>query len=208
MSRERDVDLDRVAQLYTDSLGRHGTAPRGVGWRDGTDHELRFEKLAVVIEDRETPVSVNDLGCGYGALLEFLRSQGLAVSRFNGYDISAEMLATAAERIGGPGVDLITGDVLDRDADYSFASGIFNVKFDTPEEVWADHVRATVRNLCEHSTKGFTFNALTTHVDYREPHLFYADPLEYFDFCKRELSSRVALLHDYPLYEWTILARP
>ena len=37
--------------------------------------------------------------------------------------------------------------------------------------------------------------------------LFYADPLHLFDRCKRTYSRFVTLLHDYPLYEFTIIVR-
>jgi hypothetical protein len=33
------------------------------------------------------------------------------------------------------------------------------------------------------------------------------DPLRLFDHCKRTFSPDVALLHDYPLWEFTILVR-
>ena len=39
------------------------------------------------------------------------------------------------------------------------------------------------------------------------PELYYADPLAVFDWCKRHLSRFVALHHDYPLYDFTILIR-
>ena len=39
------------------------------------------------------------------------------------------------------------------------------------------------------------------------PDLFYADPCWLFDQCKRRHSRDVALLHDYGLYEFTILVR-
>ena len=58
--------------------------------------------------------------------------------------------------------------------------------------------------IAQHSRSGFTFNLLSTYSDYQEEHLFYGDPLEWFDWCKREITPRVMLLHDYPLYEWTI----
>jgi hypothetical protein len=38
-------------------------------------------------------------------------------------------------------------------------------------------------------------------------HLYYADPGEFFEICKRVYSRNVALLHDYGLYEFTILVR-
>jgi hypothetical protein len=37
--------------------------------------------------------------------------------------------------------------------------------------------------------------------------LYYADPAQVFDYCKRRFSPNVALLHDYGLYEFTILVR-
>jgi hypothetical protein len=59
------------------------------------------------------------------------------------------------------------------------------------------------------SRKGFAFNALSLYSDpeKRRPDLYYADPLALFDHCQRHFSRYVSLLHDYPLYEFTILVR-
>ncbi len=37
--------------------------------------------------------------------------------------------------------------------------------------------------------------------------LHYADPLETFERCKPRCSRHVALLHNYALYEFTVLVR-
>ena len=37
--------------------------------------------------------------------------------------------------------------------------------------------------------------------------LYYADPLDLFDYCKRNFSKNVALLHDYRLYDFTLIVR-
>ena len=50
---------------------------------------------------------------------------------------------------------------------------------------------------------GIAFNLITDQVDFREPQLFYADPTETLDFCRRALSRHVVIRHDYPLYEYT-----
>jgi hypothetical protein len=70
-------------------------------------------------------------------------------------------------------------------------------------------VRETIADLAALGTRGFAFNALTLYsdVEKRRPDLHYADPLELFDHCKRTYSRFVTLLHDYPLYEFTILVR-
>jgi hypothetical protein len=44
-------------------------------------------------------------------------------------------------------------------------------------------------------------------VDWKQDDLYYGDPLFFFDHCKRTFSRTVTLLHDYPLYEWTIHVR-
>ena len=43
--------------------------------------------------------------------------------------------------------------------------------------------------------------------DKRRSDLHYADPLAWFDWCKRNASHQVALLHDYGLWEFTIVVR-
>jgi hypothetical protein len=66
-----------------------------------------------------------------------------------------------------------------------------------------------IEELAARATRGFAFNALTRYsdVEKRRPDLYYADPLELFDRCKRRYSRFVTLLHDYPLYEFTIIVR-
>jgi hypothetical protein len=49
--------------------------------------------------------------------------------------------------------------------------------------------------------------SLYSDPERRRPDLFYADPLFLFDYCKTRFSKAVALLHDYPLYEFTVLVR-
>ena len=204
MSNDKKTDLTPIARLYEDSLEHHGVKPQGVGWRDEGSHRLRFGKLVSVIEAGDA-VIINDLGCGYGALYDYLFKRDVKVSLFRGYDISVKMLEEARARV--PDGEFLIGSFLDKTADYSFASGIFNVRLQESEEKWRTHVELTLDNLFKYSTRGFAFNLLSTYVDYREPHLFYGDPLHFFDLCKRRYSPRVSLLHDYPLFEWTIVVR-
>lgn len=60
------------------------------------DHELVLEEL----RPAGPRARVLDLGCGTGALLEFLRKAGFAA---RGIDASPEMIAIAEQRLG-PGV--------------------------------------------------------------------------------------------------------
>lgn len=207
MNDKAIADLSDVARLYESSLEKYGTVPLGVGWRDKRSHALRFEKLVSGV-DIGGPIAINDLGCGYGSLYGYLISAGMDVSRYRGYDISEKMLAEARRELPDDAcVELTHAATLDKVEDYSVASGVFNVRLEKTEEEWREYVLAMIANMNEFSSRGFAFNLLSTYVDYREDHLFYGDPLFFFDRCKREYSRYVSLLHDYPLYEWTIIVR-
>jgi len=201
------MDLSKIEKLYTENLEKFGIDSRSVGWNSPESQALRFRKLLEVVEEPSAPFTINELGCGYGELFRHCIDHHFNLTQFNGFDISRKMLDTAKQYITDPRAQWIEAPALDRMADYSFTSGIFNVKFEEQKDRWEDYMKDTLRNLFAHSSKGFAFNVLSKYVDWEEPHLFYADPLTYFDFCKRELSKKVSLLHDYPLYEWTIYVR-
>ena len=94
-------------------------------------------------------------------------------------------------------------------ADYGLASGIFNVRLGRSDAEWFDYLQATLDVLDRTSSLGFAFNCLTSYSDEdkKRDYLYYADPCQLFDLCKRRYSRQVALLHDYGLYEFTILVR-
>ena len=202
--------LKKIAKLYSKNLNDLGACSRSVGWRDKESHTLRFEKLIQVFNNKVAgkKISVNDLGCGYGAMYFFLKEKpNIKIKRYFGYEISQEMLVMAKKMISSPVATFIKSGRILRKTDYSFTSGIFNVRFDANENIWQKYIQDTLINMNNMSRRGFAFNALTTYVDYKEPHLYYADPFFWFDFCKKRFSKHVSLLHDYKLWEWTIIVK-
>lgn len=199
-------DLSSVQRIYEESLAEHGATAAGVGWGDEQKQRWRFDRLARVVEPVMGPISVNDLGCGYGGLYQHLRSAGVDIARYRGHDISERMLDEARARLPTEGVTFSTAATLDSPADYSFASGVFNVlPTNVDEDTWTVFVDVTLDSLWEHSSTGFAFNALSTHVDFRSERLYYADPSRFLDRCCRRYSRDLQLLHGYGLFEWTIL---
>jgi len=200
--------LETVARYYAEKLRTFGPTPAGVDWNSAESQALRFSRLLRVVE--ESPHgSLIDYGCGYAALYDHLRATDVQLE-YRGFDISEPMIAAAVTRLRDADRCSFTADpdVLVA-ADYAVASGIFNVKLDHPVDAWREYVLRTLETLDSLSLRGFGFNMLSTysHADRRRGDLFYADPLEMFDLCKRQYSQRVALLHDYGLYEFTMIVR-
>ncbi|MCP4591904.1 MAG: class I SAM-dependent methyltransferase [bacterium] len=211
--------LDRIGALYGQCALEFGATTSSVGWLDETVQTLRFQKLTMMIaawaghrsvhsEQQPWPeITVNDWGCGYGALFAYLDSRPeIRLTRYYGYDISKEMLASAAEHITDDRAEWILAEAPTKEADFSIISGTFNVCLDLGEQRWASYIEQALVKAAKMSRKGFAFNLLSIHADQHEKGLFYGDPVRFYNFCRRSISSRVALLNDYPIDDWTIYA--
>lgn len=200
--------LHEVAHYYAEKVRAHGPSPKGVDWNTEEGQILRFKQLATLI-DLPGDFTVNDLGCGYGALLPFLADRFPGIGYY-GNDVAAEMIEAAVGLFGHRSdAQFVVASAPAQLADFGFASGIFNVRQACPDDRWTAYLEATLDVLHATSRRGFAFNCLTSYSDpdKRRADLFYADPRYLFDVCKKKYSQRVALLHDYGLYEFTILVR-
>jgi SAM-dependent methyltransferase len=202
-----DHFVRQSAEYYAAKLKAHGPGHRAVDWNSRESQTLRFEQLLRICGSEF--VDVNDYGCGYGALAEHLAERGIPF-RYCGYDAAPEMIDAALSRHANDARCLFLSD---RSAvtrrPFSVASGVFNVKQQaTPSDWWA-YVRDALDDLAALSEKGFAFNLLTGYSDEdrRRPDLFYASPEDVFRYCVGRFSRYVAVLHDYPLYEFTVLVR-
>jgi SAM-dependent methyltransferase len=201
--------LGEVASYYAEKLAEHGDTPRGVDWNGEESQMVRFTQLCKIIDPKPRNFSLNDLGCGYGALLDYLRDM-YANFTYLGVDISNEMIKAAEKKHAAlDQARFITSSEPGQVADYGVASGIFNVSLGRSDGEWFDYLQATLDVLDRTSSLGFAFNCLTSYSDNDKKcdYLYYADPCRLFDLCKRRYSRQVGLLHDYGLFEFTILVR-
>lgn len=206
-SKKIDLLAD-VAEYYATKLAQHGATARGVDWNCEESQAQRFEQLSKIIVNADY-FSVCDVGCGYGALYDFLASKFETFS-YTGIDVSESMIRIAKQRHQDKrNVHFVLSSEPDQVADYSIASGIFNVSLGREYAEWQAYLESNLDLLNRFSHHGFAFNCLTSYsdADKMRDHLFYADPCVLFDLCKRRYSRNVALLHDYELHEFTILVR-
>ena len=203
--------LSSVERYYAERLARFGATPRGVDWSSGESQALRFDQLLKIVEPHGDgpPPRLLDVGCGYGALLAHMRARGLTLG-YVGYDISPSMVAAArAAHAADPGASFTDDPGAVEPVDYVVSSGIFNVKLHHGDYEWCAYVDEVLARMHGWARRGLAFNLLSSYSDpeRRRPDLHYEDPRVRFDACKRRFSPRVSLLHDYPLFEFTILVR-
>ena len=200
-----------IARYYTDTVQTHGATPHGVDWTCVPTQELRFVQLLKLC-DFTAPFSLNDLGCGYGALLAFLakRHRGCKVD-YLGVDLSGAMIAQAhdlwAKRRR---TRFLVSHASPRSADYSLASGIFNVRLDPSAARWTRFIATTLEQLHATSRRGFAVNFLAPlpRGITGTPALYRAPPGLWRRYCEQTLGAEVEVLTGYGMREFTLLVRP
>jgi len=201
-------DLDQVKTYFDKCIQEHGASPRGSDWNGEASQNLRFDQILKVIEG-PGPCSLLDYGCGYGALADYMLLKGFD-AEYVGFDILESVVETARKTHTITSKLTFTFDKTSLAVcDYTVSSGIFNYRGENSFEAWTEHTIATLREFDALSRRGFSSNFLTKYSDSdrKRADLYYADPLFIFDFCKKNFARNVALLHDYRLYDFTIIVR-
>ncbi|MBF0247281.1 MAG: methyltransferase domain-containing protein [Alphaproteobacteria bacterium] len=201
--------LGVLGHLYDHTLKKHGPSAPGVLWKDADAQVLRLEVLLSTVgaEDLNGPITVNDLGCGYGALFDLLKDDPMMRDgRYFGYDISPAMVRAARARHADPRAAFFESPVATERADYSFVSGAYNMNLGADTNMWGDYVRNNLTRLWERTGKALAFNMLDSRAKTRIDDLYYADAATFLDFAK-SLSPHVEYVDDYPLDEFTIRVR-
>ncbi len=201
------LNLEQVISYFDKRIQEHGASPRGADWNGDVSQNVRFDQLLKVIDNPS--FSLLDFGCGYGALADYLAKKNFDFDYY-GFDILESALETArVTHASQPRRTFLSQKEQIPPCDYAVASGPFNYRAGNSFEDWTRLVLAELTFLDQVSRRGFASNFLTKYSDAERmrPDLYYADPLFLFDYCKRNFSKNVALLHDYTIYDFTIIVR-
>ena len=203
-----EADISKIRDYFSEKFDKHGTTPCGLDWNSKESQYIRFDQITKVI-DGDEPYTIIDFGCGYGALFDYLKNLNHKFS-YLGIEIVEKMIQEG-KRIHEefPNCHFSTRESDQISADYVVESGMLNIKLDIDTKNWSDHVISTINKMNKLAKKGLAFNMLTKYSNpgYMRTNLYYADPCFYFDYCKKNFSKNVALLHDYDLYDFTIIVR-
>ncbi|HUR90084.1 MAG TPA: class I SAM-dependent methyltransferase [Ramlibacter sp.] len=200
----------RIERYYSAKIERHGPTPPGVDWSCEPTQQLRFVQLLRLC-DFQADFSLDDWGCGYGALLGFIgkRHPDTHVD-YLGIDLSASMIEQARKLWRRKRNAVFeTGERSPRVADYAVASGIFNVRIDEPLALWEQFVEHTLRAMALSTRRGFAVNFLAPLPEGMEgkPQLYRPAASRWAEFCERDLGMKVTRLERYGMREFTLLVR-
>jgi SAM-dependent methyltransferase len=171
-----------------------------VGWQTAGSQRVRFEALTQVGPLKGSKVL--DVGCGLGGFWGYLKEENIPVD-YTGIDLFPNAIREAKQLYPEAKFEvrrLLTRPFPVRSFDYSFLSGVFNVKV---RDNW-EYMRALLGSVLKQTKKAVAFNALNTEAGIRESNRFTVMPRELAAFGRRLGASRVHLMDHYHHLDLTL----
>ncbi len=197
------TDKERIINRYNERIEKFGGTIEALASGNEERRKLRFDVLF------ECGISKNDrildLGCGFGDFYSYLNDRlGEGNFKYTGVDINPTIIEYANSRF--PSADFRAFDILSEELndqfDFVVSTSSFNNKMINISNY--DFAQQILNKCYAIAEKGVAIDFLTKYVDFESTvEAFYYEPEIIFSSCK-EITKRVALRHDYPLFEFCI----
>lgn len=196
-------EKQRILDRYAARIAQHGASFEALNSGTPERRAIRFGVLADL--GISSGDSVLDLGCGLGDLWPFFQDRGLDVD-YTGFDINQTLIDAARER--HPDVAFKVHDILEEQGprfDWVVSTSCFNLKLAGGDNY--ELAERVLRTAFRHARRGVAVDFLTSYVDFPSAEGFHYEPERIFQIAKR-ITRRVAIRHDYPLFEFAVYLYP
>lgn len=199
-----------LGEHYRETFERYGPTSSGVDWGNHSDrHMLRvarsLDQVRHRVVDSTQPLSLLDVGCGYGATRQFIEEAKIDVL-YTGIDLVAEMIDFA--RASWPTDTWIQDDFMSWSPDVAFdfvvCNGVLTQKLAISDEAMSDFFERFVWRMWSACDVGITFNVMSSVANFYAPNLYYRKPDDVLNWCQAHLSRSLIIDHGYGLYEFTV----
>jgi SAM-dependent methyltransferase len=177
-----------IRRVYTRRFAKYGRHPAGIFWSNEHRQLSRFKILLdqILFVQPKGTVSVADVGCGYGAMLYFIR-ENRAYDRlvYSGYDINPTLIKACKNDARLPSKRFHVGDRPLTAIDFSVMSGTYNMAVTSDVKHWEEYFLGCLRSCWRYSRKGMVFNLLCAEQSHiSDGGLYYANVHRIRAYCK------------------------
>lgn len=199
MLAQEEANLESIRDFYTNRSRL--PAHKSCGWSSPEQQIKRFEQLTKILSRGD--YSLNDFGCGDGSLLRYLIEQEKAPWKYRGFDLiqnNVDKTNSLALEMR-PKINATVSSAITEPADFTIASGTFNVMLGNGRGAWETYVERALKNMSEKSVIGFGVNFLSKSVF--EPGLYVTNSDRWKEFCSR--FGKVEVIGHYLPDDFTLL---
>ena len=177
-----------IRRVYTKRYAKFGSQPAGIFWSNEQRQLSRFKIILdqIIFVQPTGSVSIADVGCGYGAMLHFIRANR-AYNRllYSGYDINPTLVKACKSDARLPSQHFHVGDRPICSIDFSVMSGTYNMAVTFNVDEWEDYFFGCLELCWRYSRKGMVFNLLCAEKSHiSDGRLYYANVQRIRGYCK------------------------
>ncbi|NBW04575.1 MAG: class I SAM-dependent methyltransferase [Alphaproteobacteria bacterium] len=168
----------QLNRAYRTRLASRGATAAGVFWRSSLSQIARFDALLGLAHKifSHHPVSIADIGCGYGAMLDFILQQpAYRHTDYQGVDINPAMITACRQRHSAMAARFHVGKQPPNMVDFCLFSGTFNLTHGTDADLWLDYIFHNLSACLAKSRQGLILNLICKPKIKIERQIFYAN---------------------------------
>lgn len=193
----RSID-SKIAEIYNQRFLKLGPAPEASMWFSKKRQFTRFDIILYEIRllNKNNKRSIIDIGCGYGAFLEFLLERGADdIWSYYGYDVSNEVIKFCKEKYSQEGV-FYNGSIPTFTAEFIIMSGTYNFFPLKDYNSWRLYFYKSLKTLWSKTTCAMIFNLQTSDQEkITDGGIVYTSRKEIESFCKSHFGKVKVLIN-------------
>jgi trans-aconitate methyltransferase len=184
----------RIANAYNKSFKKHGALPEASFWYSGLRQQVRFDIISKEIDkiSKNDPISICDLGCGYGAYSEYISKKTTPrVARYIGIDLSKQVIRHCNENISHTWAEFKQGSEPTQMVDFTIMSGTFNYAVTKSVDAWENYIFRCLEKCWLKTQQAIIFNLQITHQKKTvvENKIYFAEPLRTKKLCESKFGE-------------------
>ena len=189
MSRSFDSE---IAEIYNERFLKFGPLPKASMWYSKKRQFTRFDIILNQIKSlsQKNKISVSDIGCGYGAFLEFLSERKYSRElHYYGYDVSDEVVKFCQKKYSKR-ASFHTGSIPVMVSDFIIMSGTFNYFPSGDYNAWRQYFYKFLNLLWSNLKCAMIFNLqISDQGKITDGGIVYSSQNEIKSFCKSNFGN-------------------
>lgn len=175
-----------IGKIYDNRFLEFGPNPKASLWFSKKRQFERFEIIFDQIIDlyKVDPISVSDVGCGYGAFLEYLLEKDVEAEWiYSGYDISVEVIKFCKSQFKKNG-SFYRASTPNYETDFIIMSGTFNFFPNNNFLEWNSYFQNSLKLMWAKVSRAMIFNLQISDNSRITPEgIVYASTFQVENFC-------------------------
>ena len=183
------MSIDKnIIQEYTKRYNKFGATPKGSFWVSKKRQYKRFEIIIKEIQniyEGSKPVKLADIGCGYGAMADYLIStQQINTYSYQGYDISPILIEECNKKFSDSNIKFFLGKKPNALSMFTIMSGTYNLAMTEDALEWEEYIFKCLGECWKLTSDAMVFNLQVSNKQrVSDSNIYFAEPSRVIDRC-------------------------